>query len=104
MDQELLELLKPVLAGFVTLLLAANGWFIRNLISKLDNIGKVVSESLPEFKAQQQLLSSQISELKINIQDMNHELKEISSIRERLAVLETKAAKGGRREKLERDT
>ena len=77
-----------VLLAVLTILFAVNGYFVKRLVSRIDNLDHSVTKNLPVYEQQIKTLSNQIEELKAEIGKMAQTAKELSDLKAQIAVLQ----------------
>ncbi len=87
-DSEIVQqVIIPVAGGVIALLLSGLLFFVGKLIDKVDKI----SEALPTTNTKVEGIAAQMSELKMDVQRVSVDFKEVAALRERVAVLESRS-------------
>lgn len=75
------QIVWPAIGSVITVLLAANGYFVARLVKKLD-----------EASATSVKTSGEVAELKIDIKHLNEEVAKLTDVYQRLVTLEKQVA------------
>jgi hypothetical protein len=81
---DIVQVSAPILGA----LLSLNVWFLGRLVKKLDRIDSTVTETFP-------LYGEKFNRLETEVRQMSHDLRDIVSVRERVAILEVKIGRTG---------
>lgn len=84
----LLQAGLAVIGTAFLLLLSGNLYFVRKLVEKIDKVEKAVQENLPGTQAKVDLMETKIADIRSDLQRIGNDFKDVSSLRERVAVLE----------------
>lgn len=84
MSQEVMNLVLGVAGGLILLLLAGLTFFVARLIEKVE----VMGNNFPAYTAKVDGVATQVTEVKAEVSRIAGDFKEVSALRERVAVLE----------------
>ncbi len=78
------DILLPIAGAVIVCLLTVVMFFLQRVLRKVDDIGN----ALPAYQAKVDTMATQLGELKTDVSRINGDFKEVSQLRERVAVLE----------------
>lgn len=87
-ELEVIKVLWPLVGVLVVTMLAVIGYMFRQVLDKVSELDIAVKSQLPAFSVEMKAVQDQMGSIRSQINDLSHSGKEVSILRERIAVLE----------------